>query len=179
MPVFFCLLAFPCSNPRQELDFHSSPSGSFGNAFPGSNSTAWTCVCTSGGCTGEYELLEKFYQNNNSLLFWFHAPGLLLSVALLSHLENSCPSFFVFHSPGDAFCVIKYHSKNILSLICLGPLREEMAWVAWEEVRLGVRNNFFMKRTAGHWNRLHEKVVESPSLEVFKRCVDVAPRDVV
>jgi len=45
--------------------------------------------------------------------------------------------------------------------------------------RLGVRNNFFMKRTAGHWNRLHEKVVESPSLEVFKRCVDVAPRDVV
>lgn len=45
--------------------------------------------------------------------------------------------------------------------------------------RLGVRNNFFMKRAAGLWNRLHEKVVESPSLEVFKRCVDVAPRDVV
>ena len=45
--------------------------------------------------------------------------------------------------------------------------------------RLGVRKNFFMKWASRSWNRLHGEVVGSPSLEVLKRCVDVAPRDMV
>ena len=43
--------------------------------------------------------------------------------------------------------------------------------------RLGIRKNYFTKRVIK--NRLPREVVESPPLDVFKRRVDVALRDVV
>lgn len=45
--------------------------------------------------------------------------------------------------------------------------------------RLDFGKDLFPRRVVKHWNELPSEMLESPSLEVFRRCVDMALRDMV
>lgn len=45
--------------------------------------------------------------------------------------------------------------------------------------RLSIRKKFCKERVVKHWSRLHREVMESASLEMFKRHEEVVLRDMV
>ena len=69
-------------------------------------------------------------------------------------------------------------SKSRVGLFSLVTGRGEMA-SSCARGALGWISGKTTERVVKHWNRLPREVVESPSLDVFKNCLDVVLRDMI
>jgi len=68
---------------------------------------------------------------------------------------------------------------GLFSQVIGNRTRENSLKVYQGSFRLDIRKNFFMEEAVKCWNRLPREVVESASLEVFRKRVDEALHDVV
>ena len=90
-----------------------------------------------------------------------------LEIRTLKEESNHCPLLFK--------CSYRKQRDSLFTGMHGNRIKGNRHKFLQEEFHQDIRKKFSLVRTIIHWNRLLKEVVESPSLEVVKTCVETGP----